>query len=54
MNACTAGSRALFGYCRYGSRGVDCIAIGVYHPKLGEQAMKLVDRYYPSRGVLVR
>ena len=52
MNQCTAGNRALFGYCRYESCGVHCIAIGVDHPKLREQAMKLVNKYFPSRGVL--
>ena len=35
------------------SCGVDCIAIGVDHPKLREQAMQLVDEYHPPRGVLV-
>ena len=53
MNTCTTGSRALFVYCKHIFCGVDCIAIGVGHPKLREQAMQLVDEYYPTRGVLV-
>lgn len=40
MIAYTGESRTVFDYCRR-SRGVDCIAIGVDHPRLREQEVEM-------------